>query len=137
MFPFNAVLMLFLVFVFLGPSPFNSRAYAQEISQHTAERIIVSEAANQGLKGMICVAEVLRNRGRTRGFYGYKSNHVDHQSAPVWRMAAKAWELSSHTNYTKGADHFENIHTFGLPRWAKHCIKTYEYKDHVFYKEIH
>lgn len=135
--PFNIGFIVFLVLGFFGSSSFNSRAYAQEISQHTAERIIVSEAANQGLKGMICVAEVLRNRGRTKGFYGYKSNHVNHQSSRVWEMAAKAWELSAHTDYTKGADHFENIHTFGLPRWVKYCIKTYEYRDHVFYKEIH
>jgi len=133
---FKAVLILFLALEFLGFFPFNSRAYAQEISRDTALRIIVSEAADQGLKGMICVAEVLRNRGSPKGFYGYKSNHVNQQSQSVWEMANKAWELSESTNYTKGADHFENIHRFGLPWWAKDCVKTYEYKDHVFFKEV-
>lgn len=100
-------------------------------------RVIVSEAADQGLMGMICVAEVLRKRGSTKGFYGSKSNRLDRQPPFIWKLAAKAWELSAHTNYTKGADHFENVRKFGRPRWARDCIETFEYKDHVFYKEIH
>ena len=96
-----------------------------------------SEAADQGLKGMICVGEVLRHRASIKGFYGYASNRMKHQPKSVWDMASKAWELSARTDYTKGADHFENIHRFGRPWWAKYCIKTFEYKDHVFYKEIH
>jgi hypothetical protein len=115
---------------------FVSKAYAQEIPQDVAERILVSEAADQGLKGMVCVAEVLRHRGSTKGFYGYRSNRIEHQPRSVWGMAEEAWKLSARTNYTKGADHFENIHRFGSPWWVKHCIKTYEYKDHVFYKEV-
>jgi hypothetical protein len=128
--------MLFLAVEFLGFFPLNSTAFAQVIPQDAALRIIVSEAADQGLKGMICVAEVLRYRASTKGFYGYKSNHVDHQPPFVWEMAAKAWKLSVNTSYTRGADHFENIHRFGRPWWVKHCVKTYEYKDHVFYKEV-
>jgi len=113
------------------------KAYAQAVPQDIAVSIIVSEAADQGLKGMICVGEVLRHRASVKGFYGYRSNRIKHQPQLVWDMAAKAWELSAHSNYTKGADHFENIHRFGKPWWVKHCDKTYEYKDHVFYKEIH
>jgi len=123
-----------ICFVFLFLCMANAQAH--EIPQSVAVRIIVSEAADQGLKGMVCVAEVLRHRGSTKGFYGYKSNHLNDQPPAVWDMAAEAWELSLHTNYTKGADHFENIHRFGAPWWAKSCVKTYEYKDHVFYKEI-
>jgi hypothetical protein len=124
----------FLVLILFLSVP---KAYAQDISPDTALRIIVSEAADQGLKGMICVGEVLRHRGNIKGFYGYRSNHVEDQPRYVWEMAGKAWILSARTNYTKGADHFENVHSFGPPWWARHCIKTYEYKDHVFYKEIH
>lgn len=111
-------------------------AYAQAIPQDVAVRIIVSEAADQGLKGMICVGEVLRKRANIKGFYGYRSNRIKQQPKSVWGMAEKAWELSARTNFTKGADHFENIHSFGTPWWAKYCVKTFEYKDHVFYKEV-
>ncbi len=111
--------------------------HAQNIPNDIAVRIIVSEAADQGLKGMICIGEVLRHRASVKGFYGYQSNWINGQPRSVWEMAAKAWEQSAHTNYTKGADHFENVHRFGEPWWAKDCIKIYEYKDHVFYKELH
>ena len=113
-----------------------SNAYGKVIPRDIAVRIIVSEAADQGLKGMVCVGELLRHRGSIKGFYGYRSNAMKHQSRSVWDMADKAWELSKHTNYTKGADHFENIRKFGRPWWVKYCVKTYEYKDHVFFKEV-
>ncbi len=115
---------------------FISNAYAQAIPQDIAVRIIVSEAADQGLKGMICVGEVLRHRASIKGFSGYQSDRIKNESKSIWDMADKAWDLSASTNYTKGADHFENIRRFGFPWWAKYCVKTYEYKDHTFYKEI-
>ncbi len=115
---------------------FISNAYAQAVPQDVAVRIIVGEAADQGLKGMICVGEVLRHRASIKGFYGYQSNRMRHEPKSVWDMADKAWKISASTNYTKGADHFENIHRFGLPWWAQYCVKTYAYKDHTFYKEI-
>jgi len=120
------------IIIFLASEPFG---YADKIPSQVAVRIIVNEGADQGLKGMICIGEVLRLRGSVKGFYGYRSNRMKAQSALVWKTAAKAWILSLHTNYTNGADHFENIHSFGKPWWAKYCVKTYEYKDHVFYKE--
>lgn len=101
-----------------------------------AIRTLIGEASNQGMIGMVCVAEVLRHKGSLKGFYGYKSKHVDHEPAYVWKMARKAWELSKSTNYTKGADHFENIKAFGCPSWVKNCIETFRHKDHVFYKEV-
>jgi hypothetical protein len=110
---------------------------AATIPQDTAVRIIVSEAADQGLKGMICVGEVLRRRGSIRGFYGYRSNRINHQPKFVWKMARKAWILSATTDYTKGADHFENVHQYGQPYWVKHCVETFVYKDHIFYREVH
>ena len=123
----------FLILLFLT---FVSKAHAEKISDDVAVRIIISEAADQGLKGMICIGEVLRRRASIKGFYGYKSNSRKSQPRFVRKMAAMAWEQSVRTNYTKGADHFENIRRFGKPWWVKYCVKTYEYKDHVFYKEI-
>ncbi len=110
--------------------------HAEMIPSDVAAKIIVSEGADQGLKGMICIGEVLRLRGSVKGFYGYKSNTMKIQPKSVWEMAAQAWQQSAYTHYTKGADHFENIRRFGEPWWARYCVKTFEYKDHVFYKEL-
>ncbi len=122
------------VFLFVVILIFSSTVHADIIPNKVAVRIIVSEGADQGLRGMICIGEVLRQRASIKGFYGYKSNRKV-QPRAVWQMAAKAWAKSAYTNYTKGADHFENIRRFGKPWWARYCIKTYEYKDHVFYRE--
>ncbi len=132
-----AILCLCLAFgslVILASTP---KIYGEEIPDDVAVRIIVSEAGNQGLKGMICVGEVLRRRGSIKGFHGYQASSIKRQPKYILKMAAKAWEQSADTNYTQGADHFANIRRYGKPWWVKHCTKTYEYKDHVFYKEIH
>lgn len=114
----------------------NSQAYPTTLTDEMAKRVIIGEAANQGIHGMICVGEVLRRRGSIKGFRGYKSKHVEREHAKTWKMAEEAWKMSETTNFTNGADHFENIRRFRTPWWAKYCKKTYEYKDHVFYKEI-
>jgi hypothetical protein len=132
---YASVIFFCLVLGVLQTPAFYPIVYAQGISTDEAVRIIVNEAADQGLKGMICVGEVLRHRGGIKGFHGSHSNGLMGQPKSVWEMAAKAWDLSAHTDYTNGADHFENIRKYGIPWWAKHCVKTYEYKDHVFYKE--
>lgn len=110
-------------------------AHASEIPENKAIRTLIGEASNQGEKGMICVAEVLRRQGSLKGFYGYKAKHIDHEPPYVWAIARKAWLASANTNYTHGANHFENINTFGCPSWVKNCVETFRYKDHVFYKE--
>lgn len=107
-----------------------------EITDSQAIKILVGEASNQGFKGMVCVAEVLRRTGSTKGFYGLHASHSAHESKSVWKMAGKAWEASKTSNFTHGADHFENIHAFGCPYWVKNCIETFRYRDHVFYKEV-
>jgi len=115
---------------------FMPMAHAQKIPYDVAVRIIVGEGGNQDLKGMICIGEVLRHRASVKGFYGYQSNRIAKEPQSVWKQAARAWKQSAYTNYTKGADHFENIRQFGKPWWVMYCVKTYEYKDHVFYKEV-
>ncbi len=107
-----------------------------EIPDHVATRVLIGEAADQGLKGMICVAEVLRRRGSTKGFYGYHSKHITAEPPRVWDLASKAWKRSAYTNYTNGADHFDNVRKYGQPWWAKKCVQTYAYRDHVFYKAL-
>lgn len=110
-------------------------AWSAEIPQDKAVHILVGEAANQGFIGMVCVGEVLRHKGSTRGFYGLNAKHSAHEPKWVWNMAKKAWLASKTTNYTKYADHFENL-KLDTPYWVKNCIKTFQWKDHIFYKEI-
>lgn len=107
-----------------------------ELNEQKAIQIIVGEAANQGLIGMTCVAEVIRHKGSLRGFYGFHASHSAHEPKWVWKQAKKAWYASKTTNLTKYANHFENIHAFGCPFWVRNCVLTFEYKDHKFYKEI-
>lgn len=111
-------------------------AWSAEIPQDKAVRILVGEASNQGFKGMVCVAEVLRHKGSTKGFYGLAAPHSTNEPKWVWNMAKKAWLASKTTNYTKMADHFENINAFGCPYWVKSCVLTFQYKDHKFYREV-
>jgi hypothetical protein len=106
------------------------------VQEQKAVRTIIGEAANQGERGMICVAEVIRRRGSVRGFYGYRAKHVDQQPAWVWKQARRAWKRSAKTNYTRGATLFDNIQAFGQPRWAKKSVKVYKWRDHTFYKEV-
>lgn len=101
-----------------------------------AIKTIVGEASNQGYTGMVAVAEVIRHKGSLCGFYGLTAKHSAHEPAWVWKMAQMAWIDSKTTNLTHHADHFENIHAFGQPYWVKNCVKTFAYRDHVFYREI-
>lgn len=115
-----------------------SFAHAQEIEIPTrvALRVLVGEAANQGLKGMICVGEVLRRRGGSpKGFVGYNSGLIDREPKSTIELALEAWRQSAFTNYTKGADHF--INPKGKePYWVKHFEHVYTYKDHKFFKAV-
>ena len=110
-------------------------ANAGEISEDVAVRVLIGEAGNQGEHGMICVAEVLRHRGSTKGFYGLKAKHVDSQPAWVWEQARRAWRKSATTNFTSQASHFENVEAFGIPSWARGMRIVYKYKAHTFYKK--
>jgi hypothetical protein len=121
-----------LVFLLL----FSSDLYAIQVPQDVAVRILIGEAGNQGEKGMICVAEVLRRRESYKGFYIYDLERYRKLPRSVRERAARAWTKSSTTNFTSGADHFFNVHSFKKPYWVSYCVKTYEYRDHVFYKEV-
>jgi len=126
--------IVLLVLLGLIVSLFATCSRAHAFSDEQAIRAIIGEAANQGEIGMTAVAEVIRTRGSLKGIYGYKASHVDKQPAWVWKQARRAWYASKTTNYTRGAQHFENIKAFGCPYWVKDCYETFRYKDHVFYK---
>jgi hypothetical protein len=109
------------------------KACADEIPEAVAVRVLIGEAGNQGFHGMVCVGEVLRHRGSTKGFYGLKAKHVDQQPSWVWEQAKRAWRASATTNHTNHATHFENVKAFGTPRWAHSMKIVYKYKDHTFF----
>lgn len=128
---FISILIAGLMFIV---SCIHSTPAHAEIPQDKAIRILVGEASNQGFKGMVCVAEVLRRTGSTRGFYGLHASHSAHEPKWVWEMARKAWMASASTNYTHGADHFENL-KFGIPYWCRNCVITAKIGDHTFFRE--
>ena len=114
--------------------PLIRKDQAGSIPEQTAVRVLVGEAADQGMKGMVCVGEVLHLRGSIDGFDGYFSARANSEPKIIWKMAAKAWEISRYTHYTKGADHFYDIHLTQPPSWVNDGVFTYRYKDHLFYK---
>ena len=83
---------------------------------------------------MIAVAEVLRHRGTTKGFYGLMAKHANKEPLWVWKLALMAWNLSATTNLTKWATNFENVNRFGWPSWAVHMRVVAVIGDHVFLK---
>lgn len=109
---------------------------AEAYTDQQAVQTIVGEASNQGFKGMVCVGEVIRHNSSLNGFYGLKAMNHRHEPVWVWKQARKAWQASLKSNYTGGANHFENITAFGEPYWVKRCKLTFIYKDHKFYREM-
>lgn len=110
----------------------------ESIDSHMAEKVILGEAADQGLEGMIAVAEVIRNRGSLKGFSSMRKDldrFASRQPKHVRRDARKAWKLSRHTNYTRGATHFDNVKAFGMPSWAKDMVRTAVIADMYYFKE--
>jgi hypothetical protein len=118
----------FLVFV-AAVTP----ARASEIPTSTALRILIGEASGEGERGMQAVAEVLRRRNSTRGFYGIRARHVDKQPAYVWARARRAWKNSRTSNITRDADHFEGT-AFKIPKWARGKIPVAVIGKQRFYK---
>jgi hypothetical protein len=109
---------------------------AKAYTEQEAVQTIVGEASNQGFTGMVAVAEVIRHSKNLKGFYGLHAAHNAHEPVWVWQRAQLAWAKSKYTNLTKGANHFENIHSFGCPYWIKSCVETFRWKDHIFFREI-
>jgi hypothetical protein len=109
---------------------------APGVSRDVAIRALVGEASDQGLKGMVCVGEVLRRRGSIKGFVGYWSAHLKDEPQWAWRMARAAWAMSEYTHLTKGANHFYDTRAPERPSWTPDCPKVYEYRNHIFCKEL-
>lgn len=100
-----------------------------------AIQAIVGEAENQGLQGMIAVAEAIRNRGHLRGVYGVNSPRLSLASAWVWKQAERAWEASETSNLVGSATHWEST-DFPTPSWAEGAEVTAHIGKHIFYKGV-
>ena len=106
-------------------------------------KVIMAEAVSEGRSGMYAVACVIRNRGgKLNGFMGAKRPDLDHfvqkQGQRYIHMAKEIQEEvfeRNGTDITKGATHFENIRSFGMPYWAKGMIVTARIGRHTFFKD--
>ena len=102
-----------------------------------AVKVILGEAADQSFRGKVAVGEVIRNRGEIEGFSSTQKDldRFYHEQPERTRTQARlAWIVSRFTNFTRGADHFDNIKAFGVPEWAKDMKKTVMIGDTQFYK---
>lgn len=126
-------ILCFLVSVLAG-IPASSASGRRGYTDENAVRAIIGEAAGEGEQGMQAVAEVIRRRGSLKGFYGLNAPHVDKQPAWVWKRARKAWEASETSNITAGADHFENVKAFGVPKWARGHKPVAVIGSHTFWR---
>lgn len=106
----------------------------QGIPEDLAVKCVLGEASNQGAKGMQAVGEVLRRRGSTKGLYGCKNAVSGMASAKLRAQAREAWKASERSNLTKGADHFENVEAFGVPKWARSLKPVAKIGNHTFYR---
>lgn len=107
------------------------------MSRHPVE-VILAEAANQNLRTMIAVGEVIRERGSTQGFSVTKKNLSAFYFAQPWpkRLNAEAaWFFSAVTHQSRYATHFENTRLFGDPSWADTMRVTAQIGDLTFYRQ--
>ena len=105
---------------------------------------LIGEAASEGYEGMYAVACVYRNRLKNNmplGCVALKRRDLD---AFVRREGRKVEYIAKDIirkvfeengiDITKGATHYENIETFGLPKWAYSMVRTVKIGNHTFYK---
>lgn len=114
------------------------------------------EARGEGLIGMTAVAEVIRTRAKNTGdtptdvcmkayqFSCYNpmkeaiknKYRLSRMTGADWQLAAKAWEESKHSNWTKGATLYANLGKC-TPRWDwSKTVKTAKIGRHTFWREI-
>lgn len=102
-------------------------------------RAVMGEASGEGFTGMKAIACAIRNRGTLKGVYGLRAKHIDKEPKRVWDMAQKAWEESAKEDITNGATHWGS--KIVDKEWIKKMersgfVKTFEYKNQAFYREV-
>ena len=118
---------------------------AKEIDWNFIEKVLVAEAANQGYDGMEAVAWVMYNRNfNMEGFSGGKrtdlTDFYDRQpkrvkdcARKIIRQLGRSGIDSSMVDSTGGAYYYENIRSYGKPKWYKEEKVTLVIGDHVFW----
>lgn len=127
----KTLLLSISIFVFLALLPAEANQKSPGIPEETAIRCIAGEARGESLKGQIAVAEVLRRRGSVSGIVGCRAKYQD--SREIREKARKAWRRSKHTNFSRGADHFDGA-AFPRPKWSKKMKKVAVVGNQIFWK---
>lgn len=133
----RAGLTVFCLMLMVAGSLIATSTSWASVKESDAVRAIVGEAENQGYRGMVAVAEAIRNRGHLKGVYGLRRD-LSKTPRPVllklYRDAKRAWKESKNTTLVNGGDHWENVKDFGMPKWAKRMKVTATIGDHVFFR---
>ena len=104
------------------------------------EHTLVAEAANQGYAGMLAVAEVMRERSWSmRPFCASRrpdlAAFVAKQPKRVRDDAHSAVDAARAGSMTvNGADHYENVEDFGVPKWAVGKAPVAKVGVHTFWR---
>lgn len=106
---------------------------------------IIGEAVGEGYRGMYAVTCAYRNRldkNLPLGCVALKRKDIDQfvekQGEKYQKMAKEIVRKIFEENgpdITKGATHYENVESFGLPKWAEKMEVTVKIKHHTFFKE--
>lgn len=103
---------------------------AQDIPEDQAIKCIMGEARGEPYEGQCAVGEVLRRRGNCSGMYGCFAKFNPDKVAED--KARKAWKESLHSDYSKGATHFEGD-AFKRPYWTKRMKIVAHVGSQTFY----
>jgi len=126
----------------------NAWAYPPEVKAILGEA--EGEYPKEGKKAFIAIGEAIRNRGNLKGVYGGRV--IVESKGSVYRKSkkglrklndklvkesVKAWEESSKTNLTNGANGWGNdsdIKKFKQQGWWSDDLVTAKIGDHTFYR---
>lgn len=133
-----ALLLIFVMIIIFN------KVYALDYETQIVAEVIVAEAGGEGYEGMHAVANTIANRARLwhktpyqivtqkNQYYGYivKNRHLLYLRAcrTANQLASNIMSLQDVTN---GALYFRRPDE-PMFKWCK--IKTYRYKNHIFYK---
>ena len=109
-------------------------------------KVIASEACNQGVIGMVAVANVIANRAKATNktpyetvtkpyqFTGYTHPRKEKIYQGCKSKADKiAKNLMKLEDITKGADHYANLSFAGNKKWIRAYAKTAKIGEHTFF----
>jgi hypothetical protein len=117
-----------------------AQAKTPVLTSSTAILAIIGEAEGEGYKGMLAIADAIRNRHNLHGVYGLYSPRVRHHlySQKTYNLARKAWLESLHDDITDGASGWGNnsdLAKFKQNTWWSNCVITAHIGNQWFYKE--